>query len=388
MKFATRINRDGGVHWAVVHKLISEKEAQGVDVIRISSGDPDLPTPMPIVETLREAVLDPTYQRYPFSFQTGLSAAIAQWYQTRFGVTLEPNSEVLPLSGSQQGLGMLGMAVMEEGATALMTNPAYGSYSRATEFAGGSIYEMPISAENNYLPDLEAIPADVLKTSRLLWLNYPNNPTGAIAPLSFFEEVVAFAKQHDLIVCHDNAYSDIVYDGYQSPSFLAAAGAKEVGVEINTLSKTYNMAGWRVGIVVGNADIIQAMRTVYSNTNMGLFGPVQLAAIEAITGDQSWLAERNAVYERRRDIIVNGLRRAGFACESPKATLYVWAKIPEKFADLDSLTFSKMLLDKCGVWLSSGVFFGSGGDGHIRATMTLPDEKLIEAMDRINDALA
>lgn len=383
-KFASRIQAQSNVHWATVHQLIAAKAAQGFDVIQLSSGNPDTPTPRAIVETMREAILDPTYHRYPFSFQTDLNQAIASWYQNRFGVSLDPRSEVYSMAGSQQALGTLGLAVMEPGATAVMTDPAYGSYERATQFAGGDAYIMPISAENGYLPDLESIPADVLATTRLLWLNYPNNPTGAIAPISFFEEVVAFAKKHDILVCHDNAYSEIAFDGYVAPSFLAVAGAKEVGIEINTMSKAFNMAGWRVGMAVGNADLLAAMGQVQRNSSMGLFGPIQLAAIEALTGDQSWIAERNKMYQERRDIVVAGLKAAGFIVDAPKATLYVWAKLPPGHDD--SLTFSKWLLDEAGVWISAGSFFGAGGKEYVRATLTVPTDRLKEAMERLQKA--
>lgn len=380
-KFAQRIDAQANVHWATVGQLIQAKLAEGVDVIQISSGDPDLPTPRPVVETLREAVLDPTYHRYPFNFRTDLPQAVATWYKNRFGVTLDPTTEVMMMSGSQEAIGQLGLAVMEPGAVAIVTDPAYGSYTRATEFAGGEVYLLPIHAEDGYLPNLSEIPDEVLAKTRLLWLNYPNNPTGAIAPLSFFEEVVAFAKKHQILVCHDNAYSDIAFDGYQAPSFLAAEGAKEVGIEINTLSKAFNMAGWRVGMAVGNAEVLAAMGAVYRNSGMGLFGPVQLAAIEALTGDQSWMVARNRIYQERRDIVVAGLRAVGMTVEPPQATLYVWAKLPPGYED--SFAFAKWLLNETGVWISSGSFFGDGGREYMRATLTLPTARLEEAMVRL-----
>jgi LL-diaminopimelate aminotransferase len=270
---------------------------------------------------------------------------------------------------------------MEPGPVALVTDPAYGSYARATEFAGGQVYTLPLRRENGYLPDLSAIPADILTRTRLLWLNYPHNPTGATAPLSFFEEVVAFARRHQILVCHDNAYSDVTYEGYIAPSFLAVDGAKEVGIELNTLSKAFNMAGWRVGMAVGNAEVITALAQVGFNTSMGLFGPVQVAAIEALNGDQSWQVERNRIYQERRDIVVAGLRAIGLETECPKATLYIWAKLPVDYPD--SLEFSKWVLDQTGVWLTSGIFYGQGGEGHLRATLTLPTETLREAMTRL-----
>ena len=329
MKFAHRLQEQKSIHWFTVGDLIRAKQAEGVKTISLASGNPDLPTPPQVVAALQQAALDPTFHRYPFSFRTRLQEAIATWYDRRFDVQLDPDTEVLPLAGSQQGIGDLGLAVMEPGAVALAPDPAYGSYARATRFAGGQVHFLPLRAKNGYLPDLDAVPAEVLAQTRLLWLNYPNNPTGAVAPLSFFQEVINFARRHEIIVCHDNAYSDVSYDGYVAPSFLALEGAKEVGIELNTLSKAFNMAGWRVGMAVGNAEVLQALAQVSFNTSMGLFGPSQIAAIEALTGDQSWTDERNRIYQERRDIVVRGLRAIGLETACPKATLYVWAKLPQ-----------------------------------------------------------
>jgi LL-diaminopimelate aminotransferase len=381
MKLAQRLQAQQDIHWFMVGKLIRAKQAEGVQTISLASGNPDMPTPPNVVEALRQAVLNPTYHRYPFSYQTEYRDAIATWYQRRFDVELDPETEVHPLAGSQEGLGNLGMAVMDPGTVALVPAPAYGSYSRASRFASGEVHLMPLRQENDFLPDLSAIPGDVLARARLLWLNYPNNPTGAVAPLSFFEEVVAFARRYDLLVCHDNAYSDVSFDGYVAPSFLAVDGAREVGVELNTLSKAFNMAGWRLGMAVGNPEVLQAMAQVSFNTSMGLFGPSQAAAIEALTGDQSWREERNRIYQERRDILVEGLRTMGLAPLCPKATLYVWAKLPPGHDD--SLEFSKSVLDQTGVWLTSGMFFGPEGEGYVRASITVPTEKLREAMGRL-----
>jgi LL-diaminopimelate aminotransferase len=381
MKYARRIDEMKRIHWHKVRQLISAKEAQGVNTISLASGNPDMPTPQPVVEAICGALQDPTYHRYPFSFQTKYSEAVVEWYRNRFNVKLEPTTEVRHLAGSQEGLGHLGMAVMEPGAVALVPAPAYDSYARATRFAGGEVYLLPLRAENDYLPDLEAIPDDVLERARMLWLNYPNNPTGAVAPISFFETVVAFASRHDILVCHDNAYSDVSFDGYEAPSFLSVDGAKEVGIELNSLSKAFNMAGWRVGMAVGNSEILNMMSYVGFNTSMGLFGPSQVAAVEALTGDQSWIVERNRIYQERRDIVVDGLRSFGLELEIPKATLYIWAKLPAGYKD--SFKFSKWLLDETGVWITSGIFFGPAGEGHIRASITLPTEELREAMERL-----
>ncbi|MEM7029403.1 MAG: aminotransferase class I/II-fold pyridoxal phosphate-dependent enzyme [Chloroflexota bacterium] len=381
MKFAQRLDVQKNIHWHTVRELVQQKQAEGVDVIRLASGDPDLPTPAPVVETLRESILDPTYHRYPFSIQTNINTAIADWYARRFKVTLDPSSEVLPLAGSLEGIGLLSLATIEPGTVAIVPDPAFGSYARSAQFAGGDVHYVPLTEENHFLPDLAAIPSDVAAKARLLWISYPHNPTGAIAPLSVFEDVIAFAKANDIIVCHDNAYADITYDGYVAPSFLAVDGAKEVGIELNTFSKGYNMAGWRVGLAVGNAEVIKALSQTTSTTSMGLFGPVQLAAIEALSLDQHWIDERNAIYQRRRDMVVDGLRAAGLEPIVPKATLYVWTKLPAGYRD--SFAFSKMMLEQTGVWISSGVFFGPAGEGYLRATLTLPDDTLREAMERL-----
>jgi LL-diaminopimelate aminotransferase len=381
MKLSSRLPEVKRVHWHMVRKLINAKEAQGVRTISLASGNPDLPTPPAVIEAACQALRDPTYHRYPFSFQTGYGEAVASWYRDRFDVELAPLTEVRPIAGSQEGIGNLVMTVMEPGTIALIPAPAYDSYARITRFAGGEVYPLPLEAENDFLPDLKAIPADVLARARLLWLNYPNNPTGATAPLSFFEEVVDFARRNDIWVCHDNAYSDICYDGYRAPSFLAADGAKEVGIELNTLSKAFNMAGWRLGMAVGNEELLGAMAFVSFNTSMGLFGPSQIAAIEALSADKGWMQQRNALYRQRRDILVDGLRAIGLQLQRPRATLYVWAKLPPAYND--SLEFSKWVLDQTGVWITSGIFFGPAGEGHVRASITLPTEDLIEAMERL-----
>jgi LL-diaminopimelate aminotransferase len=381
MKFARRIEEMKRIHWHMVRGLIDAKEAQGIKTISLASGNPDMPTPPAIVEAICGALRNPTFHRYPFSFQTKFGEAVASWYQDRFGVKLDPATEFRHLAGSQEGLGNLGLAVMEPGTVALVPAPAYDSYARATRFAGGEVYLMPLREENDFLPDLTSIPDEVLDRTRLLWLNYPNNPTGAVAPLSFFEDVVAFARRHDILVCHDNAYSDVSFDGYIAPSFLAVDGAKEVGIELNTLSKAFNMAGWRLGMAVGNPDVINALAQVGFNTSMGLFGPSQIAAVEALTGDQSWMLERNKIYQERRDIVVEGLQAIGLELRCPKATLYIWAKLPSGYSD--SLEFSKWVLDETGVWITSGIFFGPAGEGYVRASITLPTEDLSEAMERL-----
>ncbi len=382
MKFAQRLKIQEGVHWYTTLQLIQEREAKGVKVIRLGSGNPDMPTPPDVVEAAYQALLDPANHRYSGSDRAGFAKAIAARYRHRFGVELDPQTEIFAFEGSQAVIGALGLAVMEPGAVALVTDPCYTAYARAVQFAGGEVYWMPVTAEGGYLPDLSAIPNEVLSRARLLWLNYPNNPTGAAAPLSFFEEVVAFAREHDILVCHDNAYADVTYDGYVAPSFLEVKGAKEVGIELGSMSKAYNMAGWRLGMVVGNADALGALRKARRNTFIGgPFSVIQFAAVQALNGDQSWTVERNRIYQERRDLVVEGLRAAGLDVSYPKGTVFVWAGLPEGYQD--SRAFSMKVLNEANIWLSSGVFFGPRGEGYVRISLTAPTEELREAMERI-----
>ncbi len=381
MKFAQRLQARENIPWHTIRKLIRDKSADGVRVISLGTGNPDLPISPNIVEALREAALDPTYHRYRGNFGTDLHRAIAVWYHRRYGVELDPDTQVYPLNGSQGGISSLGLLVMEPGSVALVPDPAYDHYASTTRFAGGEVHYLPLREEDGYLPDLSAIPAEVLARTRLLWLNYPNNPTGATAPLSFFEDVVAFAREHNILVCHDNAYSDITYDGYVAPSFMEVDGAIEVGIELNSLSKTFNMAGWRVGMAVGNADIISALFKIHQCTIVHVAAPVQAAAIEALTSDPGWMVERNKIYQERRDIVVEGLRAIGLHTLCPKATLYVWARLPE--GQHNSQAFSMQMLDQTGVLILPGTFFGQGGEGHLRASLTVPTKDLREATERL-----
>ncbi len=368
--------------FAHVAKLIAEKQAQGIDVINLGIGSPDLPSPPHVVKALQEAAADPKNHRYPsYTGLPQLRQAIADWYRRRFEVELDPDREVVPLIGSKEGIAHLALAVVGPGDIALIPDPGYPTYQMGTILADAEPYPVPLLAENDFLPDLEAIPEDVLQRARILWLNYPNNPTGAIASLEFFEEVVVFARRHNLIVAHDNPYSDVTFDGYVAPSFLQVPGAKEVAVELHSLSKTYNMAGWRVGMAVGNAEVIEGLIRVKSNVDTGIFNPIQYAAIAALTEtDANWLAERNATYQRRRDILVNGLRAAGLHAFEPKATLYVWARVPEGWT---SQEFSIHVLDEAGVWLTPGTAYGASGEGYVRLSICAPEERLQEAMERL-----
>ncbi len=367
--------------FAHVGRLIAEKRAQGIDVINLGIGSPDLPTPPHVVKALQEAAEDPKNHGYPsYTGLPELRQAIAAWYQNRFGVELDPNTEVVPLIGSKEGIAHLALALVGPGDVALIPDPGYPTYEMGTILAGGEVYPTPLRAENNFLPDLEAIPEEVLERARVLWLNYPNNPTGAVASLAFFEEVVAFAKRHNLVIAHDNPYSDVTFDGFKAPSLLEVPGAKEVAIELNSLSKTYNMAGWRVGMAVGNPEVIEGLVRVKSNVDTGIFNPIQYAAIAALNTDQGWIAERNAIYQRRRDILVDGLAAAGLRAHRPQAALYVWAEVPEGWT---SQEFAMHILDEAGVWLTPGTAYGASGEGYVRLSICVPEERLQEAMERL-----
>lgn len=367
--------------FAEVDRRIAEKRAAGFDVISLGIGDPDLPSPPHVVAAAQEAVADPRRHRYPDYY--GLPEfrrAIARWYEQRFEVRLDPDTEVLPLIGSKEGIAHIALAFVDSGDVVLVPDPGYPVYSIGTMLANGEPYFMPLRPERGFLPDLEAIPQAALERARILWINYPNNPTAAVAPLEFFEEVVAFARRHGLLVCHDNAYSEVCYDGYRSPSFLEVPGAKEVGVEFHSLSKTYNMTGWRSGMVVGNPVAIEALGRVKTNVDSGIFEAIQIASIAALEGDQRWVEERNARFQARRDATIATLRKIGIDAPVPKASLYIWAPVP---GGQSSVEFSLRVLDDAAVWLTPGVGFGANGEGFFRISLTVPDQRLAEALERL-----
>jgi LL-diaminopimelate aminotransferase len=367
--------------FAEVDRRIAEKRAQGHDVISLGIGDPDLPTPPHILKALHETAEQPANHRYPDYYGLpAMRAAVADWYRQRFDVMLDPDHEVIPLIGSKEGIAHMATAWVDPGDVVLVPDPGYPVFSIGTMLANGEIYWLPLRAERGFLPDLQAIPRDVAQRARILWLNYPNNPTAAVASLEFFREVVDFAWEHGILVCHDNAYSEVAYDGYRAPSFLQVDGARELGVEFHSLSKTYNMTGWRIGMVVGNRTAIEALGRVKTNVDSGVFQPVQYAAITALTGDQSWLAERNQVYQRRRDATLAALRRLRIEAPTPKASLYIWGKVP---AGMKSVDFSLRILDEIAVWLTPGVGFGPAGEGYFRISLTIADDRLQEALARL-----
>jgi len=363
-----------------VRETISRLQASGADVIRLDIGDPDLPPRDEIIEALTASVREPSAHRYPGG--TGLlplRQAIAGYYARRFGVTLDPEREVLPLIGSKEGISHVALAFVDAGDVVLIPEPAYPTYRQGTCLAGGMVHVILLRPEDGYLPDLEAIPPDVARRAKILWLNYPHNPTGAVATLDFFARAVDFARRYDLLICHDAPYCDVSYDGYRPPSILQVPGAIEVALEFNSLSKTYNMAGWRIAMAVGNRTAVRELGRVKANTDSGIFAPIQKAAIAALNGDQNWLGPRNAIYQERRDIIVSALEVSGLVPHKPLAGLYIWVQVPQPY---DSLSFTRALLEKQGVAVSPGAMYGAGGEKHIRISVTAPTSRVQEAMSR------
>ena len=359
----------------------TEVRARGVDIIDLGIGDPDLPTPPHIIEALKKAADDPANHRYPsYSGMGDFKEAVAKWYQERFGVELDPDTEVVSLIGSKEGIAHFPLAFVNPGDVALVPAPAYPVYHIATMFAGGESYFMPLLSENRFLPDLNAIPDEITSRARIMFINYPNNPTSAVADLEFFRKVVEFARDNNILVCHDAAYTEMAFDGYRPPSFLAADGAKEVGIEFHSLSKTYNMTGWRIGFAVGNREAIDGLGAIKSNIDSGVFQAVQMAGIEAIRGDQSCVRDMVQVYSRRRDLMVKGLQDVGFEVESPRATFYLWIKVPEGYTSSD---LTERLLEDAGLVVTPGNGFGEPGEGYFRIALTQKRERLAEAVQRL-----
>jgi len=381
MQLAKRIQKLPPYLFAEISRKIAEKRAQGVDVVSFAIGDPDIPTPSHVIDALCQAAREPANHRYPETDGLPeLRRAIARWYEKRFDVSLDADREVLPLIGSKEGIGHIALCFIDPGDLALVSDPGYPVYSVGTMFAGGDCHFMPLTEENDFLPDLEAIPEAVARQARLMWISYPNNPTGAVAELDFFERVARFAKKHDIAVCHDGPYTEVAFDGYRPVSFLQAAGAREVGVEFHSFSKSYNMTGWRIGMVVGNATMVDALMRVKSNLDSGIPQAIQRMAIAAFEGPQDCIAEHNAVYQRRRDRLVEALARMGLAVRPPKASLYIWARLPEGHS---SLEFAGRLLDDIGVVVTPGIGYGPHGEGYVRLSLTIPDERLEEGLRRL-----
>jgi len=379
-KIAERIRTLPPYLFAELDRKRDEVAARGVDIIDLGVGDPDLPTPEHIVRVMQQEVADSGNHRYPsYVGLLEFRKAAAQWYGKRFGVELDPAREVITLIGAKEGIAHFPLAFIEQGDTALVPSPAYPVYAIGTKFAAGEPVVMPLERKNGFLPVLEAIPAEVARKAKIMFLNYPNNPTGAVADRGFFEKVIEFARSFDIIVAHDAPYTEM-YFGDPPPSFLEAPGAGEVGIEFHSLSKTYNMTGWRVGFAVGNADIIATFGKVKTNIDSGLFDAIQRAGIEALTGDQFCTDDMRAMYRERRDVLVDGLRGAGIDAEPPQATFYVFAPTP---GGMPSAEFCSRLLEEAGVVTTPGVGFGPEGEGYFRVALTVDVERLKEVADRI-----
>jgi LL-diaminopimelate aminotransferase len=364
-----------------VDKTKRRLREQGVDVIDLGVGDPDLPTPTPVIDALKRTVDDPANHRY--SFSEGLKPlreAIAEWYQRRFSVTLDPDTQVLPLLGSKEGIANLPLALINPGDAVLVPDPCYPPYRSGTIFAGGEVVSMPLLAENNFLPDFGDINQRAARRAKLMFLNYPNNPTAAVASDELFADAVELAKAYQVVIAHDAAYTEIAFDGFKPASFLQTPEAIDVGVEFHSVSKTFNMTGWRVGFVCGNADVIAALRQLKTNIDSGIFQPVQYAAIAALRSDHSVVDQIVATYQRRRDLFVDRLTQAGWAIPKPKASLYVWAPVPGKGTSIHWVT---RILEQAHVVATPGSGFGAAGEGFVRFSLTSPDERLAQAADQI-----
>ncbi|MER3397522.1 MAG: LL-diaminopimelate aminotransferase [Chloroflexota bacterium] len=381
MKTSRRLGLLPPYLFADISRTVSRLRAEGQDVISLGIGDPDLPTPEPIIEALTRAARDPVNHRYPESEGLPeLRAAIADWYWRRFGVSLDPNSEVVPLIGSKEGIAHIPLALIDPGDIVLVPDPGYPVYTSGAVFAGGEVFYLPLKEERGFLPDLGTVPTEVARRAKLLWLNYPNNPTGATADGAFFREVVEFARQFDIVVCHDAAYTEVAFDGYRPGSFLQVAGARDVGVEFHSLSKTYNMTGWRVGMAVGNPELIRALTQVKTNFDSGIPQAIQWAAVTALRGPDEWVEANNRVYRRRRDLAVEALQAAGFEVRPPKAGFYLWVRTPN---GQPAIEFALRLLEATAVVVTPGVGFGPNGEGYFRISLTTPDDRLEEALRRL-----
>jgi len=378
---ADRVKRLPPYLFKEIDRLKAEIQAQGADVISLGVGDPDLPTPKHIIAHLQQAAEDPSTHQYPsYSGMNDFKGSVARWYQRRFGVTLDPETEVITLIGSKEGIAHFPLAFINPGDVALIPTPAYPVYAVATMFAGGESYFMDLVRENDFLPDLTAIPPEIARKAKFMFINYPNNPTGAIAERPFFDKVVEFARTYNVIICHDAAYTEMGLDGYRPMSFLEVPGAKEVGIEFHSLSKTYNMTGWRLGFAVGNAHILDGLGQIKSNIDSGAFNAIQRAGITALESDQSCVAEMQRIYQERRDVLIAGLRSVGLQPEVPKASFYVWCPTPKGYSSAD---FTSLLLRQAGIVTTPGSGFGLPGEGYVRMALTVSKERIAEAVQRI-----
>ena len=386
MRPSRRLDRIPPYLFAELERKIAEKRAQGVDVISLGIGDPDTPTPALVVDAMQRAAADPGTHRYPSNRgRAELRDAVAGFYARRFGVALDPDTEIVPALGAKECIFNLNLAFLDPGDVALAADPGYPVYTGGPLIAGAEEVAMPLEPELGFVPDLESIPAEARERARLMYLNYPNNPTGAVVPDGFFERVVAFARTHDLLVVHDASYTEVTFDGYAAPSFLATPGAREVAVEVFSLSKGYNMTGWRTAAIVGNAEAVEAYWRLKTNIDSGMFEAVQLAAAAALSpaGDAA-AREMSALYARRRDLVCDALREIGVDVSPPRATIYVWAPVPDGHS---SASYCEMVLEESAVVLSPGGAYGPSGEGFFRISLTIDDARLAEAVERLRGSL-
>jgi len=381
-KRADRITQLPPYLFAEIDRKKAFVQNMGVDIIDLGVGDPDLPTPEHIVKKMQEMVTKPAYHTYPsYAGMYSFREAVADWYKKRFDVILDPDTEVLTLIGSKEGIAHIPLAFINQGDVGLYTSPGYPVYRVGIQFAGGEPYPAPLLEENRFLPDLNSIPDAVKKRAKIFFLNYPNNPTGAVAEPDFYEDLIAMARKYEILICHDAPYTEMSYDGYRPMSFLQFEGAKELGIEFHSLSKTYRMTGWRLGFAVGNRDVIQALGKVKSNIDSGVFEAVQAAGIEALTGNQACVQEMRLVYQRRRDLMVEALNEMGLSVTPPKATFYLWIKVPPRFS---SAEFATKVLEETGIVITPGNGFGAEGEGYVRMALTVNEARLREAALRLS----
>jgi LL-diaminopimelate aminotransferase len=381
MKFSNRLDKLAPYPFVEISRIIAQKRAAGADVVTFGIGDPDIPTPQPIIDRLLQASQDPPNHRYPETDGLPeLRRAIAHWYNQRFGVQLNPDTEVLPLIGAKEGIGHVAFCFLDPGDLALAPDPAYPVYGVGTMFAGAETHVMPLYEENGWLPELDAIPADVARAAKVMWLNYPNNPTSAVATTEDFASAIAFCREHDIALLHDAAYSEVGYEGYRAASFLQVDGAREIGIEFHSLSKTYNMTGWRIGMAVGNAEMIKALFQIKANLDSGIPQAIQEMAIEALTGPQDCIEDNIAIYQRRRDRVIKALRTLGLPVAVPKASLYIWARVPQGYT---SAEFARRLLEDTDIVVTPGSSYGKYGEGYIRLSLTTPDERVETGCQRL-----
>ena len=383
MKIAQRIQTIPPYLFAEIDEKKEEAIKRGVDIINLGIGDPDQPTPNNIIEKLRESVKDPKTHDYPpYAGTAEFRQAVTLWYKNRFGVDLDPDKEVMALIGSKEGIAHIFLAYIDPGDFSLIPDPGYPVYKTATLFANGFPYIMPLLEENNFMPDLEEIEEEIAQKAKLMFINYPNNPTAAVADKDFFKKVVKFAQKYNILVCHDFAYSEMSFDDYKANSFLEVDGAKEVGIEFHSLSKIYNMTGWRLGFAVGNKEAVSALSIIKTNIDSGVFKAIQQAGIEALTGPQDNLEKMNKIYTGRRNVVINGLNKLGWNLKPTKATFYIWIPTLNK---MNSMEFSNLLLEKTGIIVTPGIGYGEYGEGYVRIALTVDEKRLEEAIKRLEN---